>query len=294
MSAVRISSPVLTAEIAARGAELVALSGQGRELLWHGDPVWWAGRSPLLFPIVGKVPGDRLRVDGHAYEMPQHGFARRMDFTLLQSDPASCAFELRASPETLQCYPFAFALRVAYRVSGPTLTVATTVINEGASAMPMSFGYHPAFRWPLSDEPRRDNYELCFDFDEPAPVRPVVDGLLSDERRPSPVDQRRLRLSDRLFENGAVVFDTLRSRSVTYGLRDAPMLRVHFPEMPHLGVWSKPGAPFVCIEPWQGHAAPVGYAGELRDKPGIVSVPPGGSRSYEMSIDFIAHEWIGR
>jgi len=289
MSAVRIASPVLTAEVAARGAELVALAtGQGRPLLWHGDPAWWSGRSPLLFPIVGKVPDDHLLVDGRKYEMPQHGFARRMDFTLLQADAASCTFELRANPETLQCYPFSFTLRVAYRVSERMLTVAATVLNEGAAAMPMSFGYHPAFRWPLSDEPRRDSYELCFEFDEPAPVRPVVDGLLSDEGRPSPVDQRRLRLSDRLFENGAVVFDRLRSRAVTYGLRDTPMLHVRFPEMPHLGVWSKPGAPFVCIEPWQGHAAPVGFAGELRDKPGIVSVAPGASRTYEMSIELIA------
>jgi galactose mutarotase-like enzyme len=109
MSAVRIASPVLTAEVGARGAELVALAtGQGRPLLWYGDPAWWSGRSPLLFPIVGKVRDDRLLVNGRGYEMPQHGFARRMDFTLLQADPASCVFELRANPETLRCYPFSF------------------------------------------------------------------------------------------------------------------------------------------------------------------------------------------
>jgi galactose mutarotase-like enzyme len=290
-SAVRIASDWLTAEIAARGAELVGLAtSQGRELLWHGDPLWWTGRSPLLFPIVGKVPGDRLLIDGKEYDMPQHGFARRMDFALLRADPSSCLFELRSSSETLQCYPFPFALRVAYRISDRALAVTATVCNEGEVPMPMSFGYHPAFRWPLSDEPRREAYELQFEFDEPDPVPRLIDGLLSEQRVPSPVAQRRLQLSDGLFENGAIVFDALRSRWVTYGTRAAPMLRVRFPEMPHLGVWSKPGAPFVCIEPWQGYAAPVGFAGQLHDKPGIVLVLPGASKTYEMAIELVAHK----
>jgi galactose mutarotase-like enzyme len=285
----RIASDKLSAEIAARGAELVRLTGGGgRELLWDGDPQWWTGRSPLLFPIVGKVPGDLYLIDGQTYELPQHGFARVSDFALVDADRSSCTFELRPTPETLRCYPFAFVLRVRYRIDGGTLSVAATVVNEDARPMPFSFGFHPAFRWPLASHPARDGYAIGFERDESAPVRRGADGLLIEERFASPVQGRTLPLQDSLFERGAIIFDTLASRSVTYGPQGAPVLRIGFRDMPHLGIWTKPGAPYVCIEPWQGYAAPVGIAGELRDKPGIVSLPPGAAATYEMTIAVIA------
>lgn len=289
MSDVRIASPDLTAEIAARGAELVRLTvGDGRELLWNGDPLWWSGRSPLLFPIVGMVPDDRILIDGRHYEMPKHGIARTEDFALLEADPSSCVFELRSSPETLRRYPFAFALRVAYRISERTLTMTATVRNEGATDLPMSFGFHPALRWPLPDAPRRDAYEIRFERDEPAPVRRLADGLLAQTAEPSPVEGRSLHLRDSLFENDAIIFDALRSRSLTYGPQGAPALRVRFPDMPQLGIWTKPDAPYICIEPWRGYAAPLGFAGEFRDKPGNVCVPPGSEKAHEMSIELMA------
>jgi galactose mutarotase-like enzyme len=154
--------------------------------------------------------------------------------------------------------------------------------------MPMSFGFHPAFRWPLAPHERREDYEIRFEADEPAPIRRAAGGLLTSERLASPVEGRVLQLKDSLFEEGAIVFDALDSRSVTYGPRRAPAVRIDFRNMPHLGIWAKPGAPFVCIEPWQGYAAPTGFAGELIDKPGIVSVSAGASAAYEMSIELMA------
>jgi galactose mutarotase-like enzyme len=149
-----IASNELTAEITSRGAELVRLSDcRGRELLWDGDAHWWAGRSPLLFPIVGKVPGDRFRIGSKQYEMRQHGFARTADFMLVNADRSSCTFELRSSAETLRHYPFAFTLRATYQIVGPILTVRATIANESSVLMPMSFGFHPAFRWPLGLHP---------------------------------------------------------------------------------------------------------------------------------------------
>lgn len=261
---------------------------QGHDLLWNGDPLWWTGRSPLLFPIVGKVPRDRLLVDGMEYEMPQHGIARRSDFAALEADRSSCVFELRSSPDTLRCYPFMFVLRVAYRISGRALAISASVCNQGATIMPMSFGFHPAFRWPLPGDLHRDTYEIQFETEEPSPVRRLVGGLLSDERIPTPINQRILHLRDALFESDAIIFDVLRSRSLTYGSREAPQLKIRFPGMPHLGIWSKPGAPFVCIEPWQGYAAPAGFTGNLDDKPGVVCVPPGALQTFEMSIELVA------
>ncbi|RTL61173.1 MAG: aldose 1-epimerase family protein [Hyphomicrobiales bacterium] len=285
MTDVTIASSALTAKIAARGAELVALdTAQGQPLLWHGDPAWWSGRAPLLFPIVGRLPGDKALIDGASYDLPQHGFARGSTFTLVSGDASFCCYELVSTPELMARYPRDFALRVAYEISGASLRVTATVINRDARPMPFSFGYHPAFRWPLASGAERSGHCLVFGDDETAPIHRPDDGLLSAWTEASPVIDRRIALSDALFDKGALIFTQPRSRRVTYQGPDGTRLTVAFDGMPHLGIWTKPGAPFVCIEPWQGYAAPVGFAGELATKPGIVILPPSASAGYSMTI----------
>jgi len=281
ISAVSISTAALSAEISATGAELVRLQDRaGADLLWDGDPAFWTGRSPLLFPIVGEVKANRLTVAGNAYEIGRHGFARTSTFALVRSDAASCTWRLESSEATRRQYPFEFRLDVTYRIEGATLHMEAEVTNTGGAVMPASFGFHPALRWPLPYGKLRAAHGIVFERDEPAPIRRPVDGLLSAAQYPSPVRDRHLLLHDDLFEDGALVFDTLASRSVVYG----EAVRVDFPRMPHLGVWTKPGAGYVCIEPWQGHASPEGFDGELADKPGMIAIMPGATESFGMSI----------
>ncbi len=283
-SIVSISTPALSAEISTTGAELMRLQDRtGADLLWDGDPAFWASRSPLLFPIVGEAKANRIKVDGTTYEIGRHGFARTSTFTLVRSDAASCTFRLEASEATRRHYPFAFRLDVTYRIEAATLRMEAEVTNTGDGVMPASFGFHPALRWPLPYGTSRAAHEIVFEHDEPAPIRRPVDGLLSTAQFPTPVHERHLKLHDDLFEDGALVFDTLASRSVVYG--DA--VRVAFPHMPHLGIWTKPGAGYVCIEPWQGHASPEGFDGELADKPGMVAIAPSATETFAMSIEVL-------
>lgn len=284
---VSISTAALSAEISATGAELIGLQDRaGADLLWDGDPAVWNGRSPLLFPIVGEVKGNRLNVAGKTYEIGRHGFARTSTFALVRSDAASCTWRLESSEATRRQYPFEFRLDVTYRIEAATLHMEARVTNTGAAVMPASFGFHPALRWPLPYGKPRAAHEIVFEQDEPAPVRRPIDGLLSAAQFPTPVRDRHLLLHDDLFDEGAQVWDTLASRSVVYG--DA--LRVDFPRMPHLGIWTKPGAGYVCIEPWQGHASPEGFDGELADKPGIVVIAPGASETFAMSISVLPRD----
>lgn len=281
---VSISSAALSAEISATGAELVRLRDHaGADLLWDGDPAFWNGRSPLLFPIVGEVKGNRLNVAGKGYEIGRHGFARTSTFALVRSDAQSCTWRLENNEATRRQYPFEFRLDVTYRIEGATLQMQAEVTNTGSVVMPASFGFHPALRWPLPYGQPRAAHEIVFERDEPAPIRRPVDGLLSAAQFATPVRDRHLPLRDDLFEEGALVWDTLASRSVLYG----EAIRVDFPRMPHLGIWTKPGAGYVCIEPWQGHASPEGFDGELVDKPGVIVITPGATQSFGMSIALV-------
>jgi galactose mutarotase-like enzyme len=281
---VEIGTPGLTAEIALKGAELVRLQDEvGRDLLWDGDPAFWTGRAPILFPIVGRLKDDRLSVGGRTYPMRQHGIARTSLFTLAERDETSCRLRLADDETTKQAYPFDFTLDVTYRIAGATLAITGTVHNPGVVAMPVSFGFHPAFRWPLPYGSPAKDHAVTFATDEAAPIATLEGGLLSG-RKPSPVEGRKLALTPDLFDRDALVFLAPASRSLHYGPEKGRGLRVDFADMPQLGIWSKPGAPFVCVEPWSGYASPADFAGDIAEKPGMTSIAPGASRSFAMQV----------
>ena len=283
------SSGKLSAAVDPHGAQLSVLQDEdGRDLLWNGDPAVWAGRAPLLFPIVGALAGGAYRVGGAAYALPRHGFARNQPFAVTEAGAAAAAFRLSASAASRAVYPFDFELDVRFALSDATLTVTSTIRNKSPSTMPASFGYHPAFRWPLPYGAPRAVHFIEFAADEPAPVRRLdAAGLLTPALQPTPVVNRRLALDDALFRDDVLIFDRLNSRSVTYGADGGPKIQVSFPDARYLGLWSKPGAPFVCIEPWHGVADAVGFTGDFTQKTGVFVLAAGDSLSTVMAITLL-------
>lgn len=275
----------MSAEINTFGAELWRLrSADGRDLMWNGDPAVWRGRAPILFPIIGRLKGDRYRLGEREYRLEKHGFARRMRFAVAEASATSARLLLSPTEETRAVYPFEFALSLTFAVAGNSLAVTAAVANAGATPMPFSFGFHPALRWPLPYGEPRAKHRLLFDQPEPEPIRRLDrDGLLA-RSEPSPVTGRRLDLRDSLFDNDAMFFLGLNSRSLRYGADAGPQIRVDFPDFPDLGVWTKPHADYVCIEPWQGYNDPVDFAGDLTDKPGILRLAPGGEWRSTMTL----------
>jgi len=284
-----ISSDRLSAAISTLGAELQYLTdGEGRDLLWNGDPAFWQGRAPILFPVIGLLEGGCYRLGGSRYAMPKHGFARHASFAIVDRAPDAATFRLAASAATRAIYPFEFQLDIRFSVADATLRVAAIISNGSADAMPASFGCHPAFPWPLPYGEPRGAHRIRFEHDEPAPIRRIdANGLLLPEPQPTPVAGDTLMLRDDLFIDDALIFDRLKSRRLSYEAPAGPRLEVEFADFPTLGVWTKPGAGFICIEPWQGFADPVGYDGDIRDKPGIIEIAPGESRELSMSISLI-------
>jgi len=290
-SLVTIRSAALTATINPLGAELSSLGdAEGRALMTDADPAFWTGRAPLLFPIVGALREDRYRLeDDRSFTLPKHGFARRRTFALIGRDDAHVLFRLEPDAETRAAYPFDFRLDIAFRLNGTTLAMTATVANSGGEPMPFSFGYHPAFAWPLPYGSVADAHRIVFEKDEPAPIRQLdlATGLVAPEPRPTPVEGRTLSPTHALFEADALIWDRLESRSLTWGAPGQPHLRVDFPDTPWLGLWQKPGARYLCIEPWAGTADPLGFSGTIWDKPGIIRLEPGASQSFRMDVTLV-------
>jgi galactose mutarotase-like enzyme len=238
-----------------------------------------------LFPIVGTLADGEYRVADRSYRLPRHGFARHKQFDVLSASTATASLRLRADDQTLAVYPFNFQLQVRFEVAASTITVTTSVMNDGDVSMPASFGYHPAFRWPLPFGSARALHAIDFDLEEAEPIRRLNSaGLLTPAQYPTPIHARRLALHDELFTDDAVILDAVRSRAVSYGANTGPRLTVRFPDTPYLALWSKPGAPFICIEPWHGIADPMGFTGDFRDKPGVFIVPPHAQREIRLQV----------
>lgn len=283
---IEIAGAALSARIDPLGAELVSLlDAEGRELMTDANPAYWTGRAPILFPIVGALNGGVYRLDGREYALPQHGFARRSMFEVIEQADAAVTLRLTDNDATRAVYPFAFALDVRHAIEGATLKTTVTVHNRGTGDMPASIGFHPAFAWPLPYGRPRKAHRIEFERAEPSKLVRIMPGaVIGPADRDSPLDGRTLALVDELFAVDALVWPAIESQSVLYGVEGSPRLRIDFPDTPMLGIWTKPGAAFVCVEPWHGIADPEGFAGDIWEKPEIKRLTPDTRWSVEMRV----------
>lgn len=284
--ATTISSPELTVTLSDLGAELQSITtATGDELLWHGDTAFWGGQAPILFPIVGRGPDDRIAVNGQEAPMRQHGFARHATFERAEVSPDSCSYVLRDSADSRAAYPCAFRLTLHYRLSGPTLSVSAEVTNTGDSLLPFGLGFHPAFAWPLPGAGDARHQIRLANGAEPA-LAHLQDGYLMPERAPSPFAGGILPLHHGLFDRDALIFPDGAGEALIYSAPGsaAPALHFAFHNTPNLGIWTKPGAPFLCIEPWHGMAARAGAGPEIADRPDSLLLNPHATATFGYSL----------
>jgi len=281
-----LRSAGLTAIVKHDGAELCSLrDDSGLEFIWQAGPAW-PRHAPLLFPIVGRLKNDEMHHRGRTYRMTQHGFARDMRFAWLERSATRCVLVLSDNDATREKYPFAFRLVVTYSLDAEGLDTTFEIVNTGDEVLPASLGGHPAFNWPLLPGARKKDHALTFARDETRPIRRVEGGLVLAAAEPSPVHGNVLPLSESLFVNDAIIFDPVDSTSVRYAAGEGPWIEMSWTGFRELGVWSKPSAaPFLCIEPWRGHASPAGFDGEFTDKPGLMHVAPGAEEQASFRIE---------
>ncbi len=279
-----LSNGTLSATVKSDGAELCSLrDATGEEMLWQAAPIW-PRHAPVLFPIVGRLKDDTLRHDGKSYRLTQHGFARDKRFAWLFRTPTTCRLVLHEDGETRAMYPFAFRLEVAFTLDDDALETSFTVANPGREVLPASVGAHPGFIWPLVEGLDKAAHVLEFAQPEPAPVRRLAGGLLQVEPQATPIRGETLALDPGLFAADAVILDQPASGSVRYTAPGAPTVEVAWDGFRELGIWSREGGDFLCIEPWHGMASSADFDGEFRDKPGLMLIPPGERRTLSMRI----------
>lgn len=268
------------------GGELTSYRDEaGMEYIWQGDPASWTGRNPILFPIVGKLKDGLIMAGEKECRMPQHGFARRQEFTVTEQGQDFAVLELHETPDTLSAYPFPFLLQVRQQLKENSFTTTATVVNTGTEDMPFCLGAHTAFRCPQRPGERFEDYTLIFDHPESLFALLPTEGGLLDHKNTMPCLEQSdaITLDYAVFDQvDTLCFDGLRSQGVSLRHKEKSHgVHVDFTGFPMLALWTPPGkaAPFLCIEPWQGCAAYKDEDSQFAHKPYAVVLRPGESWS---------------
>ncbi len=232
------------------GCEIASIKSKstGYEFMWQGNPDIWGGQAPILFPIVGRLIDDKYTFDGKEYDMPKHGFARKMHWEFISAVGCSMTFRLSDTEETRKIYPFEFDLTVTYTLADNAVIVSHDVKNKGESTMYFSLGAHPAFNCAIGDK-------LAFDENETLYTEKIdlVKSLRLPEKTPVLENEKNIIITKDIFNEDALILSDIKSENITLNLSSYnKKIKFNLGKAPYLGIWAKPGAPYVCIEPWYG------------------------------------------
>ncbi|MBE8724168.1 aldose 1-epimerase family protein [Flavobacterium hungaricum] len=279
-----ISNSILKASINHAGAELFSIKdNQNKEYIWEGNPDFWGKHSPVLFPIVGTLKNNTYTINSKEFQLPRHGFARDMEFELIEKTENKAVFSLQSSEETLKKYPFEFELQLVYTLNENALEIAYNVINKSKGKIPFSIGAHPAIALPENFE----NYAFQFEKEENLEYYLLENDLISNQTKILETKNNLVPLNYELFKNDALIFKTLESNSLTILENNKPYVKVDFEDFPSLGLWTKENAPFVCIEPWLGYSDTLENSGDLYQKEGILVLDENKSFTSRFTISIL-------
>ncbi|MBR3908983.1 MAG: aldose 1-epimerase family protein [Clostridia bacterium] len=270
---ITISNEFLTATFSEIGAELKSLKCEGKEHIWYGDPQFWTGSSPVLFPICSGLKDDEFIHEGKTYTLQKHGFARRAKFDVENVEASSATFLLSSDNCPNDNYPFKYEFRITYTLNDKKLNVEYNIRNLTDGDMYFSVGAHEAYLCPEGIE----NYEIIFDKKEDLDAYQLEGPLLSYNTINYGKNTDVLALNYSLFDNDCLIFKNLNSRGVVLRNKTTNQkIKVEFEGFPYLLIWTVPDAPYVCIEPWCGVTDSVDTNKIFAQKEGIEKIEKGG------------------
>lgn len=242
----KIENEFLTCEVDDMGAQLHSLASKesGKEYIWYGKQEIWYGQAPVLFPVIGQLINDKYFYNGKEYSMPKHGIARRFPFNVKECSGAKAVFSLESNEKTLESYPFEFELLMTFELCGKKLINTMTVINKNDGDMYFSLGAHPGFNCNIGDV-------IEFELPETLETERIdSDSLLIPEKFPVIENSREIEITEDIFKEDALILSNIKSEKLR--IKGENEIEFTFGNCPVLGIWAKPGAPYVCIEPWFG------------------------------------------
>ena len=294
MATYTIENEKLSVTIAAHGAELSNIYDKenDRELVWQADPAFWNRHAPVLFPNVGKYYGGYFTYNGKEYPMGQHGFARDTEFEEAAAGEDFVTYRLSSNETTKKEYPFDFKLEITHRLQGGRLSVEWKVTNTGDKEMYFTIGGHPAFNVNVLPDTDFEDYSLAFREGTESLSYVLLDTesgtAIADKTYELKLTNSKYALKKDMFDKDALVFDNGQIEWAALALPDGkPYIALESKGFPNFGIWSKPGAPYVCLEPWCGRCDNRGFEGELSEKPGINALKAG--EVFEKSYDIIVY-----
>ena len=275
----KIENEFLTCEIDDMGAQLhsLRLKENGKEYIWQGNPEIWYGQAPVLFPIIGQLIGDKYRYNGKEYTMPKHGLARKLPFAVKECGGAKAVFSLESDENTLKSYPFEFELLVIFELCGKSLVNTMTVINKTDGEMYFSIGAHPGFNCKVGD---------IIEFEKPETLsteRIDKENLIIPEKFPLIENSREIEITKEIFEPDALILSDMKSEKLR--IKGENEIEFTFGKCPFLGIWAKPGAPYVCLEPWYGVNDGREVKNDISEKRGIQKLGKGGEFSFSWTAE---------
>ena len=261
------------------GGELISFKIDGIEKIHQGEnsrdengKVYWKRHAPVLFPIVGKLKRNQTLINGRTYEIFQHGFARDMEFEPVTKLDNFHSYVLRSNKYSMARYPFEFELYNTYRQEDDKLIFIYKVINTGANNMPFALGGHPAFKID-PDDLKKGNYYL---------------EVGTEYAKNKLVNNKYILLDGHTFDNDAIIIKGIQNKKVSLKNKRTGklVLKMDFEGWPYLGIWSKEGAPFICLEPWTSTADRVNSNNVFVQKPDMIVLEPGKEYENKFSVEF--------
>ncbi len=282
-----IKNENLTVKISSLGGELQSISYLGKEYLWQGNPEFWSGRAPLLFPVVARNLNDEIIVDGKSYPMRLHGLLRTAELEMISQKEDSCTFLFKSCDETKISYPFDFEFKITYSLENNKIIHTFEVSNTGADVMYYCLGGHPAISLPDSTF---NDWELVFDKAEPLNSLFMSPKMLIDGDRTYPIEHKDgvLPLTRDLFHYNTLIFENLKSTKLSVRTKDKKFgATVDISDFPTLGIWTlqEDGADYICLEPWHGMGQRIGETSSLKDRHDVLALNPNETSKKTFSIE---------
>jgi galactose mutarotase-like enzyme len=285
-----ISNKHLKVSVLKKGAEISSIKSNktGKEYMWNANPNIWSSHAPVLFPAIGSFKNNECSINGNRYEIPKHGFIRHNNALKVKNKTSDeLNLQLEYSEQTLLIYPHKFRFNISFKLKDNKLIVSHRIENIDSKELFFSLGAHPGFKCPINEGENYEDYYLEFEKEENA-TRTLLNsnGLITDQTQQILSNTNILQLNTALFNDDALIFKNLKSRKVSLkSHKSKQVLTVNYQDFSYLGLWAKPNASFICIEPWLGIADHENTDGNFLKKDGLISLQIGKIFTAQYSIE---------